>query len=106
MKTIKVKQTKRQIHGQLVRGIIELLQWNGIYAFPIRQGPFSMKGISDILACKDGIFIAIEVKVGKDQLSGDQKNFIDEIHAAGGTAFVAYIIDDVVATLDLKCKLG
>ena len=35
------------------------------------------------------MFIGVEVKAGRDQLRPDQKQFLDELKAAGGLAFVA-----------------
>ncbi|TGE21520.1 VRR-NUC domain-containing protein [Hymenobacter aquaticus] len=39
---------------------------------------------------RDGVFIGIEVKAGRDQLRPEQKQFLDELKAAGGLAFVAH----------------
>lgn len=47
------------------------------------------KGVSDVLACYKGILVAIEVKIGKDTLSDEQKGFMRNIEHAGGYAIVA-----------------
>jgi len=47
------------------------------------------KGVSDVLACFRGRLIAVEVKIGKDRLSDEQKGFIRNIEHADGRAMVA-----------------
>lgn len=51
----------------------------------------SEKGVSDILGCIDGKFIAIEVKKNKTaKRSKEQKQFIDDICEAKGSANFAW----------------
>ena len=45
----------------------------------------------------DGRFLAIEVKAAKGKVSPHQQQFLDEITARGGMAFVARRVVDVVA---------
>jgi hypothetical protein len=60
---------------------------------------FSVKGGPDILGVsKKGIFIGIECKVGYNKPTDDQLFFIERAHKAGGYAFVAYCLDDVIKT--------
>lgn len=47
-------------------------------------------GIPDLLACVNGIFIAIEVKAEKGKASELQLYNIEEIRKAGGVAIVLY----------------
>ncbi len=57
---------------------------------------FSRPGISDILGfLKDGRFLAVEGKVGKNTPTEAQQEFIDRVRAAGGVGIIAYSIDDV-----------
>lgn len=42
------------------------------------------KGMSDVIACVDGLFIAIEVKFGSDRQSDEQKNVEADIVRSGG----------------------
>ena len=55
------------------------------------------KGVSDVLACWRGRFIAIEVKIGKDRLSNEQIGFIRNIQHVGGIAFIARDYDTFVS---------
>ena len=54
--------------------------------------PQGRRGVPDIIGFRkrDGLFIGVEVKAGRDQLRPGQKQFLDELKAAGGLAFVAH----------------
>lgn len=62
---------------------------NGSY-IPPRQ-----KGISDLLVCYKGIFIAIEVKRPGNSTTVFQDIFLENIQKAGGYAIVASDVSDV-----------
>lgn len=53
-------------------------------------GEFTKAGIPDILACVNGVFLAIEVKSATGKPSKLQLYTIDEIKLAGGVALVLY----------------
>ncbi|WP_201978090.1 VRR-NUC domain-containing protein [Hymenobacter rubidus] len=57
-----------------------------------RVNPQSRCGVPDIIGFRnaDGVFIGVEVKVGRDQLRDDQRTFLNELKAAHGLAFVAH----------------
>jgi hypothetical protein len=44
----------------------------------------SDKGVADILACWQGMYIAIEIKIGKDKQNEDQKTYEERVLHAGG----------------------
>ena len=56
---------------------------------------YTMKGISDIIALKDGRAIFIEVKAEKGRVSPEQHEFARKVTLAGGTYVIAKSIDDV-----------
>lgn len=65
----------------------------------------SKKGTSDIIGClpPNGRYLAIEVKDGEKKRKNttpEQLEYIDHVNAAGGIAFIACDIDDVVRRLD------
>jgi hypothetical protein len=60
---------------------------------------FGLKGSSDILACVKKIFVGIEVKVGRDRTSADQKKFGAALERAGGIYIVARSVEDVIERL-------
>ena len=59
------------------------------------------KGISDIIGCYQGRFIAIEIKSPKGIVSPGQRAFLDKVNDAGGRGFVARSIEDVINGLNL-----
>jgi hypothetical protein len=84
----------------LTKQIIDFIYDAGGYAFRVNTvGIFdsrkqtyrtaAKKGVSDVLACHQGRFIAVEVKIGKDHLSDEQAGFLASISHYGGLAFVA-----------------
>lgn len=47
------------------------------------------KGIADIGATKSGRSLQIEIKIGKDRMSDDQKAFAERVQKAGGVYIIA-----------------
>lgn len=84
-------------------------------SFKPYSSPYMPPGVSDILCCWKGLFLAIEVKrpdgsqlplqafepkkQTKGKVTHHQQNFIERIKRARGIAFVAYSIDDVIRAL-------
>ena len=62
----------------------------------------SAKGVPDILGCYKGRLIGIEVKTPRGVVSGDQERFIKNLNEAGGLAFVARSVEDVIKGLGLE----
>lgn len=58
------------------------------------------KGIPDIIGIIDGRFIGIEVKIGRDRQSADQKEVEREINEAGGVYFIAKSYDDYLKKIN------
>ena len=63
------------------------------------------KGVSDIIGCHNGRFLAIEIKTERGRVTPHQQRFIDRVNAAGGIGFVARSIEDVVEGLNLKARM-
>ena len=76
--------------------IMKYLESVGCYVVKVVRA--NKAGVSDILACKDGLFIAIEVKAtGKKKgVTELQKLHLEMVHASGGIAFVADCVFDVM----------
>jgi hypothetical protein len=60
---------------------------------------FGRAGVSDILACINGRFIAIEVKAGT-KATALQELFILNVQKAGGLGAVCYGVEDVKKLLE------
>ena len=70
---------------------------DGVFAIRIVPSPLtSMRGMSDILCCYHGKFIAIELKVGKNKPTRLQEKFLSDVKNKGlGYSFVCWSINDV-----------
>ena len=65
-----------------------LRKHDAYYFFPATYG-MGRAGIPDIVVCSNGLFIAIECKAGKGQLTALQEREIERIKEAKGFTFVA-----------------
>ena len=54
-------------------------------------------GVSDIILCWLGEFVAIEVKSKTGRPTPDQLKFQSDIHSVNGKAFFARSVDDVIS---------
>jgi Holliday junction resolvase len=85
---------------EITRQIREYLDKIGVYHWKVFQTLGSKKGVADILGIwKGGKFLAIEVKTERGMLSEEQRDFLDQISARDGIAFVARSVDDVMEKL-------
>lgn len=105
----------KQTHTSLRDAIVVMLNATGIKAWAnettgvydpkigrYRTNKKRLHGVSDILGClKDGQFVAIEVKLGKDTCSEAQTHFLQAITERGGIAFVARSKEAVIERLNL-----
>jgi len=93
----KKKNYKKE--SQLVSAIKKALakEFGGRW-IKIHGGPYQEKGVSDILGCLQGIFIAIEVKMpGKEKNVTDlQQKFLDQIKENGGVCFVSTDVEETI----------
>jgi len=96
----KAKYTDKDANG-LTRCILDYLTYSGAYAVRINtQGQYreslgkwtqgqTRKGTADVHACFNGCHLSIEVKAGKDKMSGHQRRTQQMVEQAGGRYFVA-----------------
>lgn len=62
---------------------------------------FGKKGSGDIIGMtRDGRFLSVEVKVGRDRVSKTQLEFMDEVIERGGLALVIHNFDDLTARIE------
>jgi hypothetical protein len=89
--------------NELTKSILEYCRLKGHYVFRVNNIPGTKyrantltKGIADILGCtKQGLALAIEVKIGKDRQSEYQKEFEEHYKKRGGIYIVATKLEDV-----------
>jgi len=67
--------TESKIKSEICR----TLRRGGALPVVIWQGPMSRKGISDVLVCLDGRFVAVEVKRPGGKASPEQQRFIRDV---------------------------
>jgi hypothetical protein len=65
-------------------------------------GPYTEVGVADITGCWRGRYIAIELKMPKEEPSELQKMFLDDVHYSGGRAGVAYSVQEALDIRDGK----
>lgn len=76
-----------------VRQYLTTLGW---YVFPILQGMGAHKGISDLIAVKDGRVVFLEAKTAKGKQSDNQVKFQAEVESHGGEYRVVRCVEDVM----------
>lgn len=81
------------------RRIKVLLDKHGWYHWMPPANGFGRGGVSDHLAIRAGVFMAIEAKFGKNKPSENQKDFLREIKEQDGFAFV--VNDENIAWFDV-----
>jgi hypothetical protein len=75
-----------------VKAILQIHRW---LVIRIQQGMGCHKGVSDLVAIKDGRTVWIECKAPAGKLSPYQQRFCQDITAAGGQYFVVRNMDDL-----------
>jgi len=103
----------------LVRQVKSYLELNGALAVRVNSGAFggvykgrkrfvrlnSEPGCSDLLACWDGIFLAVECKMPGERPTPAQAAFLDLVRKRGGIAGVVSDLGDVDALLNRARQL-
>jgi Holliday junction resolvase len=86
--------------------IIEYLRRLGAVVFKThdsRHRP-AETGVPDIVACLDGVFIAVEVKAEGGRLSRAQEKIMAACREALGTVIIARNLDDVMQRIELMLQ--
>lgn len=93
--------TQSVIKYMTVRGFKVWRQNNGGVYDPTKRvfrKNSSTPGISDVIGFrkKDALFVALEIKTGKDKLSDEQIQFLKDVNDAGGIGIEVRCIDDII----------
>ena len=83
---------------QLQKKILNYLKAKEYYAIKVITA--NRAGCPDILACIQGRFVGIEVKIGKNKTSALQDVHLKHINYAGGLGIVVYDLN----TVKLLCE--
>jgi hypothetical protein len=96
----KVVKTKKE--KDIVRECLaNLNKVPGTFAFRIENRPGMARGVSDILACCQGQFLAIEVKVPGNRPTALQERFIGRVKDSGGLAACIHSAEELKQALHL-----
>lgn len=74
--------------GDVKDAVKKLLTKHGWFHFMPPANAYGAGGISDHLACKMGVFLAVECKFGKRSPTALQTRFIGNVRDAGGIGIV------------------
>jgi hypothetical protein len=103
---------KREKEGDIVRAILDYCHYKKIIAWRNQSGAvitasgsfirMSRMGVSDIIAVqpRTGKVCCMECKTKTGRLTPYQKEFIDDVKAAGGIAGVVRSVEDAEKLLD------
>jgi hypothetical protein len=78
-----VVRKARVLHAGLIAGSGDLIGWHTITITP------------DMVGDRVALFVSAEAKEGKGKLEADQRNWRDQVNAAGGIAIEVRSIDDL-----------
>ena len=82
--------------------VLSRLRAEGGHWDKIHGGPYQLGGISDVLGCWKGRYIAIELKMPGKVPTRLQGLFLNDVYDSGGRAGVAYSIEDALTIRDGK----
>lgn len=98
--------------GKIKRKILAWIKetWPDSYSFRYPAGMFGRAGVPDIIACIEGIFVAIEVKAENGRATGLQMLELKSIIKAKGVAVLIYGFDKVKleklrVIINERCKI-
>lgn len=102
-KKVKGKTVKQYVNGRST----DLSDIYAILKYGFQKNSVGRKGVSDIIGFVKncGVSVYIEIKVGKDDLSIEQTEFLRRINRHGGIGIEARNFDDFKIEFDKKMKL-
>jgi hypothetical protein len=74
--------------GDVKKQVKKLLTQHGYFFWMPAAGAFGKSGTADICSIKNGVFLAVETKFGKNTPTAMQRGFLESINAAQGFGFV------------------
>lgn len=80
--------------------VVRYLKDRGIYCLNLYGDGRSGKGKPDIIACIKGKFVAMELKVGANDMQADQVIHKRRIEKSGGLHYTPYSMDEVIKIVE------
>lgn len=71
-----------------------------IFFFKVHGSEYMMAGLPDLIVCYLGLFIGLEIKVGKNKPTLIQIRRRDQIIRAGGYSVVVWSVDDAINAVE------
>ncbi len=81
--------------SDIKKQVVPYLRLKGWFVFPIMQGALAYRGISDLIAIKQGRVLFVELKTAHGVLSDYQKKFQEDITTHGGEYLVIRSVEDL-----------
>jgi Holliday junction resolvase len=97
-----MKSTPENAVKAEVRGYLKLTGW---FVFPVLQGLGAYRGISDMIAIKNGLVLFIECKSKRGKLNGEQMKFKEDLKWNGGHYIVARGYEEVKEYVEGQVKM-
>jgi hypothetical protein len=89
--------------AKVKKKVTTILKELGAYYFYPVTGGYGRSGVPDIVCCLAGNFIGIECKAGDNKATALQLKNLEEIQAAGGSAFI--VNEDSIDALERVLKV-
>lgn len=80
--------------SDLQKKCIDYLKSKKIYHLNLYGDGFSGKGKPDLLVCIKGLFVAFELKVGRNDMKDDQRIHKLRIERSGGLHYAPYTLEE------------
>ena len=93
--TLEKKKPAPPLEKDIQSAIVEWMRSHGYSVDVITSGMYGGNGIADIVACKRGRYVAVEVKRPGGKTTKLQEQWLARKTAVGGLATVAYSVQDV-----------
>lgn len=88
--------------SKLQQECVKYLKSKGIYYINLHGGGWGAKGAPDLITCINGKFIALELKVGDNDMQPDQRIHMKRIKANGGLHYCPRTLDEFIQIIDEK----
>ena len=97
------KSKSKPLEKQIQAAIVKLLRRYGYSVDVITKALYGGNGIADVIACKDGLYIAIEVKREPGMKPSPlQSEWLSDKVKHGAIAFCAGSVDEVIEKLNIS----